>query len=159
MTNKIETEQSSPEFAIQQIYVKDLSYEAPHTPGVFREEWKPEIKLDMNIANEKLDEDTYEILLRLTVTATKDEAVVFIAEIKQAGIFMLKGFAKPKLEEMFGAFCPNILFPYAREAIGSMVVKGGFPPIFLVPINFDALYGQHKEQQLLAAESPSKEKH
>jgi preprotein translocase subunit SecB len=160
MAEKIKKEdESPPEFAIQQIYIKDLSYEAPGTPAIFREEWQPEIKLDMHIANEKLDEDTYEIVLRLTVTANKCETILFIAEIKQAGIFGLKGFTTSKLEEMLGAFCPTILFPYAREAISSMIVKGGFPPVFLVPMNFDALYAQHKEQQLLAAESPSKAKH
>jgi preprotein translocase subunit SecB len=151
--------QAQQEFTIQQIYIKDSSYEAPHTPAVFREEWKPEVKLDININNQKLEDEIYEIAIRLTVTAKKEEKVLFIVEIEQAGIFTLKGFDKQGLEQMFGAFCPTILFPYAREAISTAIAKGGFPPVLLAPVNFDAMYMQHKDQQLLAAESPSKVAH
>jgi preprotein translocase subunit SecB len=156
--NKIE-DNKQPEFAIQKIYTKDFSYEAPGTPAIFTEEWKPNVKLDININREKLDDSIYEIILRTTVTATKEDKTFFIVELKQAGIFILKNFTEPQIEQLCSIDCPTILFPYASESISTMITKGGFPPVLLTPVNFNAMYQQHKEQQLLAAESPSKAKH
>lgn len=146
MTAKNDVSSDSPEFAIQQFYVKDLSYEAPHTPQIFREEWQPEVTVDLNIGHVALSDSFHEVTLRVTLTAKKAAKIVFIIEVKQAGIFMLKGFAKTELERLLKTTCPTILFPFAREEISSRIIKGGFPPIHLAPFNFEAQYLQHQVQ-------------
>lgn len=137
-----ETKVTAPEFTIQRIYIKDFSFEAPQTPRIFAEDWQPEVTLELNTRSEKIDENIYETLLNLTVTAKKGDTVGFLVEIKQAGVFMVNGFSNEQRSQMLGSFCPNILYPYAREAISNMVTRGGFPPLYLAPINFDSLYAQ-----------------
>ena len=140
-------EQSQQQFAIHKIYIKDMSFEAPHAPAVFNEEWKPEVNLDLNSQGRSIGENTYEVVLSLTVTTTNNEKTAFLVEVQQAAIFGIAGFGPEELSHMIGSFCPNILFPYAREAISDLVTRGGFQPLLLAPVNFDALYAQHLEQQ------------
>lgn len=145
------TEQQ-PQFGIQRVYLKDLSFESPNTPAIFRKEWKPKIKLDLNTKSMKLDNDVYEVVLTLTVSAKLEDETAFLCEIQQAGIFSIAGFPEETRAQMLGAYCPNILFPYAREAIDTAVVKGSFPALMLAPVNFEALYAQNKA----AAENETK---
>jgi preprotein translocase subunit SecB len=135
------------QFMIQRIYVKDLSYEAPNTPAVFQQEWEPELSLDLNTSHTLLEEGVYEVVLAMTATVSNKKTVAFLVEIKQAGIFTVKGAMNDQLDHLLGSFCPNILFPYAREAITSQVIHGSFPQLVLAPINFDALFMQQLEQK------------
>ncbi len=136
-----------PAFTIQRIYIKDVSFEAPNSPKVFRDEWKPEVNVDLQTRTDKLEDDIYDVVLHLTVTVKMGETTAFLCEVHQAGIFMLKGFPEEQLNHALGSMCPNILYPYAREAISDIVTRGGFPQLLLAPVNFDALYMQHLEQQ------------
>ncbi len=133
-------------FSIQRIYTKDLSYEAPNVPGIFTEQWQPQTDLDLNTEVNALGNDHYEIVLRLTVTTKTNEKVAFLAEVQQAGIFLIKGWDQKEIAPMIGAYCPNILFPYAREVVTSLVGKGSFPQLVLSPINFDLLYAQQLQK-------------
>lgn len=150
-----------PQLAIQKIYVKDLSYEAPNTPGIFTEEIQPQVDVQMHNEAHNLDQDHHEIVLTITVTVRLEERTVYLVEVKQAGIFQLKGFNKEQLAGVAGTACPNILFPYAREAISDLVIRGGFPPLLLNPVNFDAVYQQELDRQKQAADStkPGSTKH
>ncbi|MBQ0756020.1 MAG: protein-export chaperone SecB [Amphritea sp.] len=140
-------EQQAPQFAIQRVYLKDASFEAPNSPQIFTKQWQPEINLNMNTATAKLDETVFEVVLTLTVTAKNDGDTAFLVELQQAGIFTVSGLADAELHHTLGAFCPSILFPYAREAIDNLVNKGSFPALMLSPVNFDALYAQQMQQQ------------
>lgn len=145
-TNSTQSGNNGYEFAIHLIYLKDLSYEAPHTPTVFQEEWGPTVDMDINIENNSLKDSFFEIVLRITLTVKKADKVMFISEVKQAGVFSLKGVSESDHQRFVMGQCPSILFPYAREALSSLAVKGGFPPVNLAPINFDALYLQNQKQ-------------
>ncbi len=140
------------QFALQRIYTKDVSFEAPNAPAAFTKEWKPEIKLDLNSGARKLDEQHFEVTIKVTITATNAEETAFLVELEQAGLFTISNIPEEQLQPMLGAMCPNILFPYLRESVDSLVVKGGFPALMLAPINFDALYQQRvmQEQQAQA---------
>lgn len=140
------TSEEGPQFSILRIYVKDVSFEIPNAPQIFAEEWKPEINLQLNTEVSPVDTDIYEVVLHLTVTAKQDEKTGFLVEIQQAGVFKVKGFDGTQKGAMLGAYCPNALFPFAREVIADLVVKGGFPQLLLAPINFDALYAQNTDQ-------------
>ncbi len=139
-------EEQAPQFSIQRIYLKDLSLEAPNSPQSFTQEWKPEINLEMNTQSQELGPDVYEVVLTLTVTSKNEEETAFLIEIQQAGIFVVSGMEEAETHHALGAFCPNILFPYARETIDSLVVKASFPALMLAPVNFDALFAQQMEQ-------------
>lgn len=142
------SEENQQTFAIQKIYLKDVSFESPNSPQAFAENnWTPQINVQLNVTNQHLDEDNHEVVLEVTVTAKLEDTTVFLVEVKQAGIFTLGGFADDNLAGMIGAYCPETLFPYAREAISELIVKGGFPAIFLSPVNFNALYQQQLQQQ------------
>ncbi|MDH5600153.1 MAG: protein-export chaperone SecB, partial [Gammaproteobacteria bacterium] len=119
------------------------SFESPAAPSVFTEEWKPEINMDLNSQGQVIDNNVYEVELSITVTAKNNDKTAFLVEIKQCGIFSVAGMDEANLNGMLGSFCPNILFPYAREAISDLVTKGGFPQLLLAPVNFDAIYAQH----------------
>jgi len=134
------------EFGIQRIYIKDLSYEAPSTPEIFQTEWVPQVDFNLQTASKKITDEVYEVVLQITVTVKLKDTTAFLIEVKQAGIFTVKGFTKEQLDPMLGSFCPNILFPYARELISATISHGSFPPLYLAPINFDALY-QEKLQK------------
>ena len=139
------TEQPKPneqQFAIQRIYVKDLSFEAPLGVSVFGQQWKPHINQELSSKNQKVGDDLYEVDLSLTVTAKLEDKTAFLIEIHQAGLFMLKGFDNKQLTHVMNTICLQILFPYARESIDSTLAKGSFPPLMLPPVNFDALFAQ-----------------
>lgn len=135
------------QFAIQRIYVKDVSFEAPNAPAVFRKEWKPEVKLDLDTRSEKLEENLYQVILSVTVTATLGEETAFLCEVQQAGIFAVEQLPDAQMAHMLASFCPNILFPYAREAVSNLVNRGTFPQLNLSPVNFDALFAQYLQQR------------
>lgn len=145
--NEIAPQDQEAQFMIQRIYVKDASFETPNTPAVFQQQWEPELTLDLNTANNKLEASVYEVILTVTATVKNKGTVAFLSEVKQAGIFTIQGAPEEQLDHLLGSFCPNILFPYAREAITSQVLRGSFPQLVLAPINFDALYMQQMEEK------------
>lgn len=140
------------QFVIQKIYLKDVSFESPNSPAVFTEgEWKPEVNIQLNSTNQSLGQNNYEVDLKITVTAKHNDKTAFLVELTQSGIFTVAGFEQENLRGMLAAFCPETLFPFAREAIAELVSKGGFPPMLLAPVNFNALYMQQIQQQQAAA--------
>lgn len=134
------------QFAIQKIYTKDISFETPNSPKVFTQKWEPALDLNLGTHVDPLENSMYEVALTITVTVKVGESTAYLVEIIQAGIFSIAGFSEQEMGPMLGSFCPNILFPYAREAISDLVNKGGFPQLILAPVNFDALYMQHLQQ-------------
>lgn len=138
---------TEPHFEIQRIYVKDMSYEAPNTPHTFVEDWKPEVQLNLETKSNRIQDNMHEVVLSVTATVSSSKKSAFLVEIQQAGIFLISGLPADQLRQMLGSFCPNILFPYAREVISDIVMRGGFPQLILAPVNFDALYAQHLEEQ------------
>jgi preprotein translocase subunit SecB len=145
--NAVNNEQQGPAFNIQRIYTKDISFETPNSPEIFQKEWKPEVKLDLDTRSKKLSDDVYEVVLSLTVTAKLGEETAFLAEVQQAGIFSISGLEENQMAHSVGSYCPNILFPYAREAIASLVSRGTFPQLNLAPVNFDALFAQYVQSR------------
>ena len=137
---------AQPQFGMQRIYIKDLSFESPRAPVAFQEKWAPQVKLDANTNASKVKDDLYEVVLTLTITVTNNDETAYLAEVQQAGLFAIKGLEGAAMEHTIGAFCPNILFPYAREAIDNLVVRGNFPPMHLAPINFDAIFAEAKKR-------------
>ena len=126
---------------------------------IFQKEWKPEVKLDLDTKSRKLADDTYEVVLSLTVTTTVGEETAFLCEVQQAGIFGIGNVPDQQLAHMLGSFCPNILFPYAREAITSMVTRGTFPQLNLAPVNFDALFASYVQQRQQEAVAEPQQTH
>ena len=146
------TEQANePQFMIQRVYIKDLSFETPDTPAVFQQKWEPELSLDLNTQSNVLEEGVFEVVLSVTATVKNEGKTAFLVEVKQAGIFTIQGAPEEQMDHLLGSFCPNILFPYAREAITDCVIKGSFPQLVLAPVNFDALYMQQLEEKQKAA--------
>lgn len=141
------------QFMIQRVYVKDLSYETPNTPAVFQQQWEPELNLDLNTTYTQLEPGVYEVVLSITATVVNQKATAFLVEVKQAGIFTIQNAPANQLDHLINSFCPNILFPYAREAITSQVINGSFPQLVLAPINFDALYMQKLAEKQAATET------
>ncbi len=139
-------EQPNRELSIQRIYLKDVSFETPNSPSVFQQEWKPETNVNMNTEVNTLSENVYEVVLNVTVTTKVGEQTAYLAEVQQAGIFSISGFSDQEMGAVVGSYCPNLLFPYVREAISDMVTKGSFPQMILQPVNFDALYAQHQQE-------------
>ena len=140
---------------IQKIYVKDFSFESPQSPNVFAggKEWKPHSNLNLRSAHKQIKEkeNLFEVVLTITVETKQDDDALFLVEVQQAGVFQITGYEKDEFAHVVGSFCPSVLFPYAREAIASVVSRGGFPEFILQPINFDALYAQSLQQQKDAA--------
>lgn len=151
MTDTAATETNQQQFAIQKIYTKDVSYESPNTPDIFKgNDWQPDINVQIQSRSSSLADNVFEIVLMITVTAkVADDRTAYLAEVQQAGIFTISGFDDENMTYMLGSYCPNILFPYARECISDLVTRGGFPQMVLQPVNFDALLAQQlgKEQQ------------
>lgn len=147
--NKPENDQEKkPQFTLQKIYLKDLSFESPRPVEAFTNTVdRADVNFQLNSEAHKLSDNVYEIVLLVTVTARKEEAVLYLVEVKQAGVFTLKDFSEQELAAMLNSYCPSVLFPYVREVVSSMVERGGFPQLLLKPINFDALYMQHLEKQ------------
>lgn len=143
------------QFSIQKIYTKDLSFETPNAPKIFREKWEPAVDFNLGTNVNKLEETVFEVVLTVTITVKSGETTAYLVEVNQAGIFTMENFAENEMGPMLGSFCPNILFPYAREVVSDLVNKGGFPQLLLAPVNFDALYGQHMQQLQQSAGSKS----
>jgi preprotein translocase subunit SecB len=135
------------QFGLQKIYVKGVSFEIPNSPMVFQDEWEP--KVNMNIANSatKIADDMFEAVLSVTVTVTSDEKTMYLIEAQQAGIFHIAGLPDESINKMLATTCPNILFPFTREIISDLVIRGGFPQLLLAPVNFDALHAQKEYQE------------
>lgn len=133
------------QFALQRIYVKDISFESP-MPITGRSQAQPGVSQDLNTTVTKVSENHFEVVLNLTVTVKQEEKTAFLVEVHQAGLFQVSGFEPPQLQHLLSSTCPTILFPYAREAVDNMAIRGGFPPIMLPPLNFDALYAKALEE-------------
>jgi preprotein translocase subunit SecB len=141
------------QFSIQKIYTKDLSFETPNSPKAFTLKWEPAVDFNLGTHVETLENSLYEVILTVTITVKSADTTAYLVEVKQAGIFSLGGFTEQELGPMLGSFCPNILFPYARETVSDIVARGGFPQMLLAPVNFDALYAQHLQQGQQAGSS------
>lgn len=139
-------EQAAPQFSIQRIYLKDLSFESPNAPTIFTKEYKPEIKLDLDNKSKQIEPGVFEVTLSVTVTATIEDQTAFLVEVQQAGVFVIGNMPEQQIAHMLGAYCPNTLFPYAREAVSNLVNRGTFPALNLSPVNFDALFAQYLQQ-------------
>ncbi|KMN83457.1 preprotein translocase subunit SecB [Chromobacterium alkanivorans] len=142
-----EQQELQPAFSIEKIYVKDMSLEVPGAPQVFLEQEQPEIDMQLASEGKQLDDGFYEVTLTVTVTAKLPEKTMFLCEVGQSGIFQIRNVPAEDIDPILGVACPNILFPYAREAVSSVVNRAGFPPVLLSPINFEALYMQQRAQQ------------
>jgi preprotein translocase subunit SecB len=142
------SEQVQRVFQIQRIFVKDLSFESPNSPAVFASQWNPTASLQLNNQARRIGEgNEYEVEVSVTLTAQQDGKTVYLIEVKQAGIFTISGVSDDELENLLGAYCPNILFPYLREVVASTVLHGSFPAFQLQPINFDGLFQQAKAKR------------
>ncbi len=139
-------EQLQPVFAIEKIYVKDLSVEIPNAPSIFLERETPEINMQLGGNNQSIDEGLYEVLLTVTVTAKIKDKIMFLVEVQQAGIFRIRNLSDEEIDPVLGIGCPNILFPYLREVVSDIVTRAGFPPVILSPVNFEAVYHQKKAE-------------
>ena len=152
-------EEENQKFEIQKIYVKDISFETPGSPKAFMAKWNPKTDVHIQTENNKLDKNIFEVYITVTVTAIQEEATVFLAEVKQAGIFLVQNFQEDQYEQLLGSYCPNILFPFARETIAGLISKGGFPQLLLNPVNFEALYQQHVDALKEQKPKPDQIKH
>jgi preprotein translocase subunit SecB len=141
------TEQAQPGFAIEKLYVKDASIEVPNAPQIFTNRTAPQISVELGNSATRLDEGVFEVSIKVTVTSKIEETTAFLVEVTQTGIFGIRGIPDENLEMVLAITCPNILFPYAREAVSDMVTRAGFMPVLLNPINFEALYAQQKMEQ------------
>jgi len=138
---------AGPAFTVEKIYVKDVSFEVPGAPGVFNEAAQPQLQMNLNQAVQRLNDNAFEVVLGITLTCSANDKSLYVVEVKQAGVFGLSGFDAQTLDGMLGTHCPNVLYPYARQLISELIQAGGFPPFFLQPINFDALYAEGLRQR------------
>ena len=140
------SEELQPVFSVERLYVKDLSLEVPHAPQIFLEQGEPEVDMRVSTGNTKLEDGFYSVDVTVTVTAKlNEERTMFLNEVTQSGIFRLENSPEEDVQLLLGVACPNILVPYAREAISNSVTRAGFPPVLLAPINFEAIYQQQQE--------------
>ena len=139
-------ENASAQFQIQKLYAKDASLELPNAPQIFQENGQADVKMSLAQRVESLGDDLHEVVLTVTVTATVGEKTAYLAEVAQAGIFMVSGFNEQASHAVMNTLCPTTLFPYARQMIASLVTESGFPPLVLQPVNFDMLYAQRMQQ-------------
>jgi preprotein translocase subunit SecB len=140
------TEQAQPIFNIEKIYVKDLSIEVPGAPKIFLEPDAPQLDVQVGSQGEQIGEDAYQCVLTITVTAKIKDKIAFLVEVQQAGVFRIQNLPAEAMEPTLMVACPNILFPYGREAVSDAVIRAGFPPLLLQPVNFEATYLQQKQQ-------------
>lgn len=140
-------EAAGPAFTVEKIYVKDVSFESPNSPMIFNENVQPELQLNLNQKVQRLSETAFEVVLGVTLTCKAGDKTAYVAEVQQAGIFGLMGLEAQAVDVLLGTQCPNILFPYVRQLVSDLVQAGGFPPFFLQPINFEALYAESLRQR------------
>ncbi|RDS78824.1 protein-export chaperone SecB [Dyella monticola] len=150
---------NQPQLVLQKIYVKDVSFEAPNAPQIFQEVGEiaeaPQVQLNLSQRATGLGNDIYEVVLTLTLTCTLNDRTAYLAEVQQAGLFGIAGFSELDQAGIIGSYCPNLLFPYARQVISSLVQEGGFPPFLLQPINFEALYAEQQRRMASGGEAPT----
>jgi preprotein translocase subunit SecB len=147
-----------PQLMMQKIYVKDVSFEAPNAPQIFQEidgQDQPQVQLNLGQKATDLGNNLYEVVLSLTLTCTVGQRTAYLAEVEQAGLFGIAGFNEADHAGIIGSYCPNLLFPYARQVISSLVLEGGFPPFLLQPINFDALFAEQQRRAMGGDEAPA----
>ena len=157
-TQATETQDAGPAFAVQRIYLKDLSFETPMGAAAFQKQWQPKVNQDLNTQSTKIADDVYEVALRLTITVTDGEETIYLIEVQQAGLFTIKGLEPQQLTHVINTTCPTMLFPYAREVIDNTLTKGSFPALMLPPINFEALFASAMQQaEAKAAEEAKSE--
>lgn len=144
--NAASTEEPTQQFVMQHVYTKDISFESPASPAIFKQQFQPAINMELNTRAEKLSETEFETILTVTITVKSQDEPAFLVEVQQAAIFTAAGFEDAQLAPLLGIAAPNMLFPYAREAVDSLVVKGGFPPLALRPVNFEQLFRQAQLQ-------------
>ncbi len=140
-------EPAGPVFSVEKIYVKDVSFESPNSPAVFGEAGQPDLQLNLNQSVQRLNENLFEVVLKVTLTCKVGEKNAYVAEVAQAGLFGLANLQPQAVDVLLGTQCPNILFPYVRQLVGELIQAGGFPPFLLQPINFDALYAETVRQR------------
>lgn len=143
----MEQDEQQPVFGIEKLYIKDLSVEVPHAPEIYLERETPQVEIQLGTAGRGLGDGAYEVVLTVTVTAKLEDRTVFLVEIGQAGIFRIVNVPDEQVEPLIAVACPNILFPYAREAVSDAVTRAGFAPIVLQPVNFEAMYMQRLQEQ------------
>jgi preprotein translocase subunit SecB len=136
---------------LQKIYVKDLSFESPKAPKIFTQNVSPQTQLNVRSGAQQVAQDTHEVTLTITVEAKDKDSTLFLAEVAQSGIFVIQGYTADEQQILLGSFCPNTLFPFAREAIADLVTKGGFPQLLLQPLNFDAIFAQAMQERAARA--------
>jgi preprotein translocase subunit SecB len=141
--------QGQAQLSLQKIYTKDVSFEAPGAPQIFQGSTsQPNVELNLSQRVTQLGEAAFEVVLSVTATCKIDDKTAYLAEVHQAGIFGLSGFDAPGRDAVLATYCPNVLFPYARQVVSDLVQNGGFPPFFLQPINFDALYADQQRRRM-----------
>ena len=138
-------EDNKPQFAIQRVYLKDLSFEGPNSPEIFQKEWAPDLAVELETNHRNLEGDFWEARVKVTCRVKSGDTVAFVCEVDQAGIFTITNFTEEQREHLLESICSEILFPFAREAISDAVSKGGFPQLLLAPINFEAYYQEKKK--------------
>ncbi len=148
-------DQTGQELVLQNIYVKDASFEAPTGPNIQVTEWNPQFNLNMNTTASMMAESVHEVVLTITLEAKVADKVAYLVEVKQGGLFLIRGYAEDDTRRVVGAFCPGVLFPYARQAVSDLILRGGFPPFLLPPVNFDGLFQQSLEQAARQATQPA----
>ncbi|HQS37610.1 MAG: protein-export chaperone SecB [Methylotenera sp. 24-45-7] len=151
--NAAQEQAQQPGFSIEKIYVKDASLEIPHAPQIFTERTQPQVGIELSNFAQQIEENIFEVAIKVTVTSKIEDKTVYLVEVTQAGIFQISGVPEENMELIVGITCPNILFPYAREAVSNLVVRAGFQPVLLNPINFEALFAQQKQQQAETAQA------
>jgi preprotein translocase subunit SecB len=151
-----QTEQNAaPIFSIEKLYVHDASIEVPNAPSIFTERTTPQINVELGNAAEQIQDGIFNVSIKVTVTAKIEDKTAFLVEVNQSGIFAIRNVPQENMEPILAVACPNILFPYAREAVSDMVTRAGFMPVLLNPINFEALYLQQQQQAAQAAGAPN----
>jgi len=148
-------EQNQAQLSLQRIYVKDVSFEAPGAPQIFSQQGQPNVELNLAQRVSQLGNDTFEVVLSVTATCRVEDKTAYLAEVQQAGIFGLSGFDAQGREAILSTYAPNVLFPYVRQIVSDLVQNGGFPPFFLQPINFDALYAEQMRRRAEGGTAPA----
>ncbi|MBT5388477.1 MAG: protein-export chaperone SecB [Porticoccaceae bacterium] len=144
-------------FSIQRVYLKDLSFETPQGPAAFQKQWQPKVNQDLSTKSAKIEEGLFEVALRLTITVSDGDETIYLVEVEQAGLFAIQGFEDQQMAQIINTTCPNMLFPYARETIDNVLVKGSFPALMIPPINFDALFASAMQQAAAKAKEAESE--
>jgi len=147
-----EEQQDQRQFLVQRIYTKDISFEAPNTPLIFQENWNPEINVGLGSDINKIGDNNFELVLKVSVEAKHQDKTVFLVEVQQGGLFLIQGFGEEDTDALMGVAAPNVLFPYAREVVSDLVTRGSFPQFVLQPVNFEAIYTQQRQAKAAQAE-------